>query len=120
MSRRIFLTVHQMNQSSFVPILPKLHTITIKCKTRSGEIFYVACWLLTVIKSCVTNLLETFDYIGRILDNGNQVDTIYLDVSKAFDRISYRKLITKLKDCSIGGSLLICGSSRTYLAVVSV
>ena len=56
-------------------------------------------------KSCVTNLLEVHDYIGRILDNGGQVDTIYLDMSKAFDRISHRKLINKLKNCSCGGSL---------------
>ena len=57
-------------------------------------------------KSCVTNLLETFDYIGRILDNGGRVDTVYLDMSKAFDRISHKKLITKLKECGIGDSLL--------------
>ncbi len=41
-------------------------------------------------KSCITNLLEVLDYIGRILDNGGQVDTIYLDMSKAFDRINHR------------------------------
>ena len=57
-------------------------------------------------KSCVTNLLEVLDYIGEILDNGGQVDTIYLDMSKAFDRISHRKLINKLKNCGCGGSLL--------------
>ena len=57
-------------------------------------------------KSCVTNLLEVLDYIGRILDNGGQVDTVYLDMSKAFDQISYRKLINKLKNCGCGGSLL--------------
>ena len=31
-------------------------------------------------KSCVTNLLEVLDYIGRILDNGGQVDTIYISI----------------------------------------
>ncbi len=57
-------------------------------------------------KSCATNLLEVFDYIGRILDNGGQVDTIYLDMSKAFDRISHQNLIIKLRNCGFGGSLL--------------
>ena len=57
-------------------------------------------------KSCVTNLLEVLDYIGRILDNGGQVDTIYLDMSKAFDRINHRKLINKLRNFGCGGSLL--------------
>ena len=57
-------------------------------------------------KSCITNLLEVLDYIGRILDNGGQVDTIYLDMSKAFDRINHRKLINKLRNYGCGGSLL--------------
>jgi hypothetical protein len=56
-------------------------------------------------KPCATNLLEVFDYIGRILDNGGQVDTIYLDMSKAFDRISHQNLIIKLRNCGFGGSL---------------
>ena len=36
-------------------------------------------------KSCVTNLLETLYYVGACLDNGGQVDMVYLDMSKAFD-----------------------------------
>ena len=35
-------------------------------------------------RSCVTNLLETLDYIGAILDRAGQVDCVYLDMSKAF------------------------------------
>ena len=57
-------------------------------------------------KSCVTNLLEVFDYIGRSLDNGEQMDTIYLDMSKAFDRISHVKLFIKLENYLFSGSLL--------------
>ena len=57
-------------------------------------------------RSCVTNLLEVFDNIGKILDNGGQVDTIYLDMAKAFDRISHQKLIIKLRNYGFGGSLL--------------
>jgi hypothetical protein len=74
-------------------------------------------------KSCVTNLLEAIDYIGRILDNGDyggQVDTIYLDMSKAFDRINHTKLITKLRNYGFGGNLLKYGFSHTYRIVVSV
>ncbi|CAB4032685.1 Hypothetical predicted protein, partial [Paramuricea clavata] len=37
-------------------------------------------------KSCVTNLLEVLNYIGSILDVGGQVDAVYLDMSKAFDK----------------------------------
>jgi hypothetical protein len=43
-------------------------------------------------KSCVTNLLEAVDYIGlyySVIDNGGQVDMVYPDMSKAFDRINH-------------------------------
>ena len=56
-------------------------------------------------KSCVTNLLEVLDYIGGILDNGGQIDTIYLDMSKSFARIKHRKRINKLKNCGCGGNV---------------
>ena len=57
-------------------------------------------------KSCVTNLLEVLDYIGTCLDNGGQVDMLYLDMSKAFDRINHKRLILKLFNSGIGGNLL--------------
>ena len=57
-------------------------------------------------KSCVTNLLDALEYIGRILDQGGQVDTIYLDMSKAFDRINHQRLLHKLTNSGIGGNLL--------------
>ncbi len=46
-------------------------------------------------KSCVTQLVEVFDYIGRELDLGKQVDVIYsyLDMSKAFNQISHMQLL---------------------------
>ena len=38
-------------------------------------------------KNCVTQLIEVFDKIlGKQLDRGKQVDVIYLDMSKAFDK----------------------------------
>ena len=40
-------------------------------------------------RSCVTNLLEAFEYIGSLLDNSSKVGTIYLDMSKAFDKVNY-------------------------------
>jgi hypothetical protein len=30
-------------------------------------------------KSCITQLIEVFEQIGRKLDNGEQIDVIYLD-----------------------------------------
>ena len=57
-------------------------------------------------RSCVTNLLEALDHIGSLLDSGSQVDTIYLDMSKAFDKVSHRRLIHKLIQAGFGGNLL--------------
>ncbi|CAB3994357.1 Hypothetical predicted protein [Paramuricea clavata] len=37
-------------------------------------------------KSCMTQLIEVLDIIGSQLDLGKQIDVIYLDMSKAFDR----------------------------------
>ena len=41
-------------------------------------------------KSCVTQLLEFLDDIIESLDQGDDIDIIYLDLSKAFDKIPIR------------------------------
>ena len=46
----------------------------------------------TTGKSCVTQLIEVLDIIGSHLDSGGQVDTIYLDMSKAFDKVDHHTL----------------------------
>ena len=55
-------------------------------------------------KSCVTNLLEVCP--SACLDTGGQVDILYLDMSKAFDRINHKRLMEKLANSGIGGNLL--------------
>lgn len=58
-------------------------------------------------KSCTTQLLEVFDYIGSLLDGGKQTDVIYMDMSKAFDKVDHKVLIDKLRNCfGISGKLL--------------
>ena len=57
-------------------------------------------------RSCVTNLLEALDHIGSLIDSGSQVDTIYLDMSKAFDKVSHRRLVKKLLQAGFSGNLL--------------
>ena len=56
-------------------------------------------------RSCQTNLLEFMDFITEKVDNGESVDIVYLDYSKAFDKISHKKLITKLKAHGISGKV---------------
>ncbi len=58
-------------------------------------------------KSCTSQLVEVLDYIGSLLDAGKQTDVIYMDMSKAFDKVSHEVLINKLYNhFGISGSLL--------------
>lgn len=57
-------------------------------------------------KSCVTNLLEALDHIGSSLNHGEQTDLVYLDMSKAFDKVSHNQLIYKLHEAGFSGNLL--------------
>ena len=57
-------------------------------------------------RSCVLQILEVLDYLSKSLDEGKQVDTIYLDIRKAFDSISHRRMIQKLESYGIEGEVL--------------
>jgi len=48
-------------------------------------------------RSCFTNLVEFYEYVTCEWDEGNVVDCIYLDFSKAFDRLHLKRLIWKLR-----------------------
>ena len=65
-------------------------------------------------RSCVTNLLEALDHIASLLDSGSQVDIIYLDMSKAHDKVSHRRLVHTLIQAGFAGNLL--NWFRSYLS----
>ena len=48
-------------------------------------------------KSCLSNLLETLDYITSSLVDGYCVDEILLDFAKAFDLVPHRRLVQKIR-----------------------
>ena len=58
-------------------------------------------------KSCTSNLLEVLDHVGSLLDNGKQVDMIYMDMSKAFDKVNHGCLLQKFHEFGFGGSLAL-------------
>jgi len=39
------------------------------------------------------------------VDNGFSLDIVYLDLAKAFDKVSHQRLLNKLKACGIHGKL---------------
>ena len=57
-------------------------------------------------KSCVTQLIEVFEQIGYKLDNGEQIHVIYIDMSKAFDKVSHSQLVDRLHDFGFRGNIL--------------
>jgi hypothetical protein len=65
------------------------------------------------------------DYIGQQLDNGKQTDIIYLDMSKAFDRVRHDVLLANyniliLGETSILGSLLVYPDGNNMLLFLAV
>lgn len=85
-------------------------------------------------KSTVTQLTQVVHHFSLALENKQQVDVIYLDFSKAFDRVPHERLLIKLECLGIKGSLLswfrsyltgrrhrviINGEKSTFLPVMS-
>lgn len=57
-------------------------------------------------RSCLTNLLEFFEYVTMNIDVHNPVDCIYLDFSKAFDKCAKERLLRKLFAHGLNGQIL--------------
>ena len=56
-------------------------------------------------RSCQTNILLCLEKWTESLDNNKSVDVAYFDYSKAFDKVSHRLLLIKLKSYGIDGRL---------------
>ena len=57
-------------------------------------------------RSCITQLLTTFEIWTQAVENGNPVDVIYLDFQKAFDSVPHHRLIRKLAAYGVTGKIL--------------
>ena len=56
--------------------------------------------------SCINQLLSITHEIYKSFDDGLEVRGVFLDISKAFDKIWHEGLIFKLKQNGISGKLL--------------
>lgn len=64
--------------------------------------------------STVTQLLELYHRIIQELDSGKEVLCTFFDISKAFDKVSHKGLVYKLKCYGFGGDFL--GLLENYLS----
>jgi len=48
-------------------------------------------------RSCLTQLLTHYDEVLRQIEEGNQVNVLYVDFEKCFDKIDFKILLNKLK-----------------------
>ena len=56
-------------------------------------------------RSCLSQLLEHHNKILEELEKSNNVDVIYLDFAKAFDKVVHCILLNKLKKIGINGKV---------------
>ena len=47
-------------------------------------------------RSCLTNLISFYDKVTCLVEEGQAVDVVYLDFSKAFDAVPHKILMEKL------------------------
>ena len=57
-------------------------------------------------RSCISNVLLAKESWAEAYDAGNKVDVIFVDFSKAFDKVSHRNVLRKLASYGVAGSLL--------------
>lgn len=54
-------------------------------------------------RNCETQLIVTLQDLVDAVNNGNQVDSFVVDLSKAFDRVLHQRLLLKLNNYGVNG-----------------
>ena len=57
-------------------------------------------------RSTVTQLLRYNDSILSMLEKGHKVDSIYMDFSKAYDKVDHNILLKKIESLNISGKVV--------------
>ena len=73
-------------------------------------------------RSCETQLITTLRDFSNALNDKSQTDAIFLDFSKAFDKVDHEILLSKLTDYGINSTLVTWAESfllgRTQTVIV--
>ncbi|KAH9590904.1 hypothetical protein MS3_00003399 [Schistosoma haematobium] len=94
--------------SVVIKILERIIKRTITAFMETNNLFNMAQHGFRKGISCTTNLLIAREFWINALDNGNSVDVVYIDFSKAFDKVPTNRLLLKLENIGIAGPLLKC------------
>ena len=57
-------------------------------------------------KSCLSNLLVFLDKVTQCVEDGDDINVVYLDFAKAFDKVPHQRLLLKLRDHGIGDKVV--------------
>lgn len=83
-----------------------------KLKTTKKEIDKTDRWRgshhlchLVFLRSCVTN--EFFEVVMKEIDEGRAVNVVYMDFSKALDKVPHGRLIQKIQMYGIHSDLVV-------------
>ena len=71
-------------------------------------------------KSTTTQLLEVYHNILENVAGGKEVDVIYLDLTKAFDKVPHNTLLKKLESSGIRGPLSIAYVSHQFFSHIEI
>jgi len=55
--------------------------------------------------SCLSNLFQFLDSATKCLDDHGNMDVIYLDFAKAFDKVPHQRLLSKIEAHGIDGEV---------------
>ena len=100
----------QMGNYRHISLLPIISTVLERC-VLVGVRAHIYRFISAVQhgflpgRSCVTQLITVLDQTGTQLDAGKQTDIIYLDMSKAFEKVNHTLLLHKLQHLNITGHL---------------
>ena len=72
----------------------------------TNHLFYEQQHGFRPIMSCITQLLHAMEHWTKSLDDGHDVDIVYLDFCKVFDCVPHQPILSKLKAYDISVNVM--------------
>ena len=97
--RPVSLTSHLMK--TFERVIKKSMVATLEYKNRLNN----AQHGFRQKRSCLSQLLQHYDKLLELMEEGDNVDVVYLDFAKAFDKVDHGILLRKLRQMGVIGKV---------------